>query len=83
MPYQTAISRQSPTNRIGINSSQIRGNTLPIKTVIDNILSGEYLQDPSLDEEEKKLFSILAKLWDELPVDNLGKEGGNFSEKST
>jgi transposase len=83
MPSQTAISRQSPTNRIGINSSQIKGNTLPAKTVIDNIRSGKYLQDPSLDEGQKELFSILVKLWDELPVDNLGKEGGKFSEKST
>ncbi len=83
IPSQTAISRQSPTNQVGINSSQIRGNTLPAKTVIDNIRSGKYLQDPSLDEKQKEFFATLVRLWKELPVDNLGKEGGNFSEKST
>ena len=78
----TDISRQSP-NQTRINSSQIRGKSLHAKNILDNIISGAYLQDPTLDEHQKKFFDKLVNLWESKPVDNLGKEGGNFPEKST
>lgn len=78
----TDISRQSP-NQAGINSSQIRGKSLRSKDIIDNIISGAYLQDPTLDDDQRELFSKLKRMWESSSGDNLCKEGGNFLKKST
>jgi transposase len=77
----TDISRQS-SSQTGINSSQIKG-PLSAKDVINNIISGEYMQDPTLDDDQKKLFSKFRSLWESLPVDNLCKKEGKFFKKST
>jgi hypothetical protein len=81
LPSQTAMSRQS-SNQTEINSSQIKG-PLPAKNIIDSIISGEYLQDPSLDKQRKDFLTKFVSIYKNLPVDNLCKEKGEFFKKST
>ena len=56
-------------------------NPLPTKVILENILSGAYLQDTTLTKHQKDFFSKLVSLWENIPVNNLCKDGEKIRKK--
>jgi transposase len=79
------IPRQSH-KQFANNSSKRSCKTLPAKDIINNIISGAYLQDSELDDDKREFFALLSKLYHDLeqniPVDKFCKDSGNFLKKT-
>ena len=81
-------TRQSVED-ISANSSPRSGKTLPAKTVLDNMISEQFLQEGDNDSGRTELMRILRKLKEDIErqeidvVDNLCKGGVKKNKKNT
>ena len=81
-------TRQSVED-ISANSSPRSGKTLPAKTLLDNMISEQFLQEGDNDSGRTELMRILRKLKEDIErqeidvVDNLCKGGVKKNKKNT